>query len=87
MERIIKGYFNTFIAEFEYSNDDLDSATNFEKFCSYLILKNELPNINFIEEDINSVNVGHNKGIDSICFIINGKLIRAHCKKLRIYLK
>ncbi|NHZ84651.1 MAG: hypothetical protein GWP19_02080 [Planctomycetia bacterium] len=75
MERIIKGYFNKFIEEFEYENEESDVSVNFEKFCAYVILKNALPSLNFNEEDINNVNVGKYKGIDSICFIVNGKLI------------
>lgn len=75
MERIIKGYFKKFISDFDYSEDDSELTTTFEKFCAYVILQKELPNLNFSQDEIDSVNVGKYKGIDSICFIVNGKLI------------
>jgi len=75
MERITKSYLNKFIDQFGYENKPEFLSENFEKFCSYLIISNELPNQGLNSEDFDNVSVGKNKGIDSICFIVNGKLV------------
>lgn len=77
MDRIIKSYLNKFIADFDYENRTDLLSQNFENFCSYLIVSDELPNQGIEREDIDNVSVGKNKGIDSICFIINGKLVNS----------
>jgi hypothetical protein len=75
MDRIIKSYLHNFIEEFGYENKQDILSENFEKFCSYLVISDELPNQGINSEDIDNVSVGKNKGIDSICIIVNGKLI------------
>lgn len=70
---IIKGYLDRFIGEFELDKKEQD--TNFEKFCYYSILKNELSF--FDDNDLEQVGIGKNKGIDGICFSINGNMVKS----------
>lgn len=71
MDIIIDGYLNRFVEEFELEKKDKD--TNFEKFCHYSILKNELTYLD--DNDLDEVGVGKNKGIDGICFSIDGNIV------------
>lgn len=68
MDIIIKGYLDRFIDEFELDAQDIDD--NFEKFCIYSVLKNELAYLD--NNDIDEITIGVNKGIDAICLAING---------------
>lgn len=68
MDIIIKGYFDRFVDEFELDAQDKDD--NFEKFCIYSVLKNELAYLD--NNDIDEITIGDNKGIDAICLAING---------------
>jgi hypothetical protein len=70
---IIEGYLNRFVEEFELDKRNKD--TNFEKFCHYSILKNELTYLD--DNDLDEVGVGKNKGIDGICFSIDGNIVTA----------
>ena len=71
MDIIIEGYLKRFVDDFEL--DKSEKEINFEKFCHYSILKNEL---SFLDDnDLDDVGVGKNKGIDGICFSIDGNII------------
>lgn len=71
MDIIIEGYLDRFVEEFELEKKDKD--TNFEKFCHYSILKNELTYLD--DNDLDEVGVGKNKGIDGICLSIDGNIV------------
>ena len=71
MDIIIQGYLKRFIEEHEL--DSNEKEVNFEKLCHYSILKNEL--IFFDDNDLEDVGVGKNKGIDGICFSIDGNIV------------
>lgn len=73
MDIIIEGYLKRFVKEFELDGKEKD--VNFEKFCQYSILKNELSF--FDDNDLEQIGVGKNKGIDGICFSINGNIIKS----------
>lgn len=71
MEIIIESYLKRFVEEFEL--DVKKKEINFEKFCHFSVLKNELSY--FDDEDLDQVSIGENKGIDGICFSIDGNMI------------
>ncbi|HHT9124197.1 MAG TPA: AIPR family protein [Candidatus Brocadiia bacterium] len=73
MDIIIEGYLKRFVEEFDL--DESAKETNFEKFCHYAILKNEL---SFLDDnDLDQIGVGKNKGIDGICFSIDGNIVKS----------
>jgi hypothetical protein len=71
MDTIIKGYLKRFIDEFGL--DEHETDINFEKMCYYAILNNELNNLD--DNDLDSISIGKNKGIDGICISIDGRII------------
>ena len=71
MNVVIQGYLDRFVRDFELDSAEL--SDNFEKFCIYSLLKNEL--IDLDENDMEEMTVGKNKGIDAICFSIDGNAI------------
>jgi hypothetical protein len=71
MDRIIEGYLNRFAEEFGLDKKDKD--TNFEKLCYYAILKNEISYLD--DNDLDDVSIQKNKGIDGICFAVDGKIL------------
>jgi hypothetical protein len=71
MDIIIKGYLKRFVEEFGLDENETD--TNFEKLCYYAILNNELSYLD--DNDLDEVSIGKNKGIDGICFSIDGKIV------------
>lgn len=70
MDRIIEGYLKRFVNEFDY--DSKEKELNFEKFCFYSVLKNELNYLN--SDDLEEISIGKNKGIDGICLSIDGNI-------------
>jgi len=74
MDTIIEGYLDRFADEFGLNKGD--KSTNFEKLCYYSILNNEL---NYLDDnDLYDVSVGKNKGIDGICFAIDGQILTSN---------
>jgi hypothetical protein len=73
MDIIIEGYLKRFVEEFEL--DEKEKEINFEKFCHYAILKNELSHLD--DNDLDEIGIGDNKGIDGICFSIDGNIIKS----------
>jgi len=71
MDIIIEGYLKRFIEEFGLDANETD--TNFEKLCYYAILNSELNNLD--DDDLDAVSIGKNKGIDGICFSIDGRIV------------
>ncbi|PKN00183.1 MAG: hypothetical protein CVU78_02265 [Elusimicrobia bacterium HGW-Elusimicrobia-2] len=82
MDIIIKGYLDRFVEEFGLDGKEMD--INFEKMCYYAILSNELNNLD--DNDIDDISVGKNKGIDGICFSIDGKIVtnKSEIEELRV---
>lgn len=71
MDRIIEGYLGRFVSDLGF--DKKEKELNFERFCFYSILKNEL---NFLDDnDLDEISVGKNKGIDGICISIDGNAL------------
>jgi len=80
MDRIIEGYLTRFVSDLGL--DKRDKEINFEKFCFYSILKNEL---NFLDDsDLDEISVDKNKGIDGICVSIDGNVIKKIFRHLKI---
>lgn len=75
MDIIIQGYLKKFVELFGYEDKKENQSINFEKFCFYSILANEIQNYNINEQDLEEISVGKNKGIDGICLIVNGNLV------------
>ena len=71
MDIIIKGYLKRFVEEFGLDKNEND--VNFEKLCYYTILNNELNHLD--DNDLDEISIGKNKGIDGICFAIDGRII------------
>ncbi len=63
----------SFIENFGFQN--LEESEQFERFCVYSILNKEI-NRPLGDDDLESISVGTNKGIDGIAFIVNGELIK-----------
>jgi len=72
MDIITRGYLKRFVDQ--YSLDKRQEELNFEKFCSYSILQNEL-SYTLENEELDEMCVGKNKGIDAISLAINGILV------------
>lgn len=71
MDIIIDAYLKRFVADFELIPKEKEK--NFEYFCHFSILKNELSYLD--DNDLESVSAGENKGIDGICLSIDGTII------------
>ncbi len=75
MKPILESYLNDFR---ENLGLNLEGSELFERFAIYCVLYRELyPNFSISPEDLNSINTGDYRGIDSIAFIINGRLIHS----------
>ncbi|MDD5022003.1 MAG: AIPR family protein [Endomicrobiaceae bacterium] len=73
MDTITKSYLENFISKFGFDNL-LDESEKFEHFAAFTILSQEV-NGNLLKVDLESISTKKSKGIDSIAFCINGKLI------------
>lgn len=71
---VVASLLKSFVENFGLEN--LGESKQFERFCFFSILNNEL-NHSLTAEDIEGINVGENKGIDGITFTINGKIVRS----------
>lgn len=63
----------SFVENFGF--ESLEESEQFERFCVYSILNKEI-NRSLTDDDLDSISVGQNKGIDGIALIINGELIK-----------
>ncbi len=63
----------SFVENFGFQN--LEESEQFERFCIYSILNKEI-NRSLGDDDLESISVGKNQGIDGIAFIVNGELIK-----------
>ncbi|WP_456465655.1 AIPR family protein [Desulfurobacterium sp.] len=73
MDKILESYLKEFKNNFGLP--DIGNDTIFEKFATYCALYKELPKFSISVEDLNSVDTGKYRGIDSVVFILNGRLI------------
>ena len=74
MDTIIRGYVDNFLENYGLEANH-DNSKDFEKFCSYVVFSNGMPNQSVNIDDIENTTAEQYKGIDSICFIVNGKLV------------
>jgi hypothetical protein len=63
----------SFVENFGF--ESLKVSEQFERFCVYSVLNKEI-NRSLTDDDLDSISVGQNQGIDSVAFIINGELIK-----------
>lgn len=73
MDVTVSRNLKSFVENFGFEN--LLESEQFERFCVYSILNKEI-NRSLTDDDLDSISVGQNKGIDGIAFIVNGELIK-----------
>ncbi len=73
MDVAVSRNLKSFVENFGFQN--LEEYEQFERFCIYSILNKEM-NRSLGDDDLESISVGSNQGIDGIAFIINGELIK-----------
>ncbi|MCL2289087.1 MAG: AIPR family protein, partial [Bacteroidetes bacterium] len=73
MDNIAKSFLDSFIIKFGFDTTLKDSL-KFEYFCAYSLLSQEINN-NLLKTDLEAISTGNAKGVDTIAFCINGKLI------------
>ncbi|HPQ09393.1 MAG TPA: AIPR family protein [Bacteroidia bacterium] len=73
MDSIVKSYLNNFVKKFGI-NDHLSESEKFEYFSAYTILAQEFNN-NIDKNDLNLISTGKAKGVDTLAFSINDRLI------------
>ncbi len=74
MDKILESYLREFRENFSLTGGETND-TIFEKFAAYSVLYKELPKFSISVEDLSSIDTGKYRGIDSIVFILNGRLI------------
>ncbi len=73
MDAIVKSYVDNFIEKLGFDKS-LSESDKFEHFAAYSILSQEI-NGSMLKNDLERISVGKAKGIDSIAFCVNDKLI------------
>jgi hypothetical protein len=73
MDSIAKSYLDSFIIKLGLGTS-LSESTKFEHFCAYSLLSQEI-NSNLLKIDLEIISTGDSKGVDTIAFCINEKLI------------
>lgn len=73
MDSITKSHIDNFITKLGFDNSNSES-TKFEHFAVYSLLSQEI-NANLLKSDLEGLSTGSAKGVDSIAFCINEKLI------------
>jgi len=73
MDNITKSYLDNFIKALGI-DDGIKESLKFEHFSTYTILSQEI-NYDLLKTDLEAVSTGNSKGIDTVAFCINGKLI------------
>jgi len=73
MDSIIKSFLDNFILKLGL-DQNLQESKKFEHFCSYTLLSQEI-NSNLLKVDLENISTGESKGVDTIAFCINEKLI------------
>jgi len=73
MDSITKSYLDNFITKLGIDSS-LKESVKFEFFCAYSLLSQEI-NSNLLKADLEVISTGNSKGVDTIAFCINEKLI------------
>ena len=73
MDSITKSYLDNFINKIGLDSN-LKESVKFEHFCSYSLLSQKI-NSNLLKTDLEVISTGDSKGVDTIAFCINEKLI------------
>lgn len=73
MDKISKSHLDNFIAKFEF-NPNIKESEAFEHFSAFTLLSQEV-NGNLLKSDLEAISTWHAKGVDTIAFCINEKLI------------
>jgi hypothetical protein len=73
MDSITNSYLDNFVAKLGLDTT-LKESVKFEHFCAYTMLSQEI-NSNLLKTDLEAISTGDSKGVDTIAFCINGKLI------------
>jgi hypothetical protein len=73
MDSILKSHLDNFIAKFGF-NTNINESEAFEHFSAFTLLSQEV-NGNLLKPDLEVVSTGQAKGVDTIAFCINEKLI------------
>ena len=73
MDSITKSYLDNFVTKLGL-DASLKESVKFEFFCAYTMLSQEI-NSNLLKTDLEAISTGDSKGVDTIAFCINGKLI------------
>ena len=73
MDSITKSYIENFIAKIGMDST-LKESIKFEYFSAYTLLSQEI-NSNLLKTDLETISTGGSKGVDTIAFCINEKLI------------
>ena len=68
MDVTVSRNLKSFVENFGF--ESLEESEQFERFCVYSILNKEI-NRSLTDDDLDSISVGQNKGIDGIAFIVN----------------
>jgi len=74
MDSITRSYLDTFTEKLGINNSSLSESDRFEHFSAFSLLSQEV-NSNILKSDLESISTGKAKGIDTIAFCINEKLI------------
>ena len=74
MDSITKSYLDTFTEKLGINDSSLSESDRFEHFSAFSLLSQEV-NSNILKSDLESISTGKAKGIDTIAFCINEKLI------------
>ncbi|ATA91007.1 hypothetical protein CGC56_01780 [Capnocytophaga canimorsus] len=73
MDSIIKSYINNFINRYSIDSS-IPESDKFEYFSTFSILSQEI-NGNILKNDLETISTGKAKGVDTIAFSVNKKLI------------
>jgi hypothetical protein len=73
MDNVTKSYLENFIKALGI-DDGIKESLKFEHFCAFTILSQKV-NYDLLKNDLEAVSTGNSKGIDTVAFCINGKLI------------
>ena len=73
MDIITKSHLDNFVSKLGF-NTTIKEAEKFEFFSSFTLLSQEI-NGNLFKSDLVGISTGQSKGVDTIAFCINGKLI------------
>jgi len=73
MDSITKSYLDNFVTKLGFDSS-LKESVKFEHFCAYTMLTQEI-NSSLFKTDLETISVGDSKGVDTIAFSINEKLI------------